>query len=373
MRVLFTVPWGHRLGGAETMLQAVLDGALESGHEVELVFLHDGPWPQEVRAMGLRVDVLEAGRLREPWRMAQAVLALARILRERRPDLLINWAAKTQLYGAPAAVLAGMGARVVWWQHMIPTRNWLDSLAAALPTRAVGCSSQAGARAQRRIVPRRRTFVVNPGAEAPAVSAGPPALELPGDVPVVGIVGRLQPWKGQDRLLRAQAILRGRGMPIHLVVVGGDSGGFSTEYAASLQPLISELGLTGSVTMTGEVPDAGPYVERMDVLVNASDPEPFGIVILEAMARGVPVVAVNSGGPAEFLEHGATGILAGSGEPEALADALEPLVASAEERGRLGAAARARFLGHHTNQVMRTRLFAALEELLVGLPSRERG
>ena len=58
--------------------------------------------------------------------------------------------------------------------------------------------------------------------------------------------------------------------------------------------------------MTGQVPDAGPYIERMDVLVNASDPEPFGIVLLEGMARGVPVLAVNSGGPAEFIEIAVT-------------------------------------------------------------------
>ena len=67
--------------------------------------------------------------------------------------------------------------------------------------------------------------------------------------------------------------------------------------------------------MTGQVPDAGPYIEQMDILVNASDPEPFGIVLLEGMARGVAVVAVDSGGPGEFIEHERTGVLARSGEP----------------------------------------------------------
>ena len=57
--------------------------------------------------------------------------------------------------------------------------------------------------------------------------------------------------------------------------------------------------------MTGQVPDAGPYIERMDVLVNASDPEPFGIVLLEGMARGVAVLAVDSGGPSEFIANAA--------------------------------------------------------------------
>ena len=129
-------------------------------------------------------------------------------------------------------------------------------------------------------------------------------------MPVVGLVGRLQPWKGQDRLLRAQAILRDRGQPMHTVIVGGDSYELSPEYAASLEPLARDLGLSDAVTMTGEVPDAGPYIQRLDILINASDPEPFGIVILEGMARGVAVVAVNSGGPAEFVEDRRTGMLA---------------------------------------------------------------
>ncbi len=79
--------------------------------------------------------------------------------------------------------------------------------------------------------------------------------------------------------------------------------------------LVRELGLDGAVTLTGEVPDAGPYVEQFDVLVNASDPEPFGIVLLEGMSRGVAVLAVDSGGPAEFLEHGRTGMLAARASP----------------------------------------------------------
>ena len=159
-------------------------------------------------------------------------------------------------------------------------------------------------------------------------------------MPVVGLVGRLQPWKGQDRLLRAQALLHERGHRMHLVIIGGDSYGLSPEYAGSLPALIDELGLTGDVTLTGQVPDAGPYIQQLDILVNASDPEPFGIVLLEGMSRGVAVVAVDSGGPGEFIEHGRTGLLARSGEPGALADALEPLLVSPAQRQAIGQAGR---------------------------------
>jgi glycosyltransferase involved in cell wall biosynthesis len=363
MRVLVTVPWGERLGGAEAMLQGILDGRGEGEHELELVFLSDGRWPHELREAGLRVEVIEAGRLREVRRFALTVARLARLLRERQPDVILDWSAKTHLYGAPAAMLAGMRGRLAWWQHLIPDGGWLDRLATALPARGVFCYSQAAVAAQARLRPRRRTFKVAAGAPLPAAGTGPAQLALPEDVPIVGLVGRLQPWKGQDRLLRAHRVLRERGLRLHTMIVGGDSYGLSPDYAASLAPLARELGIAEEVTMTGEVPDADPYVQRMDVLVNASDPEPFGIVILEAMARGVAVVAVDSGGPAEFVGDGVTGVLARSGEPEALADALESLLRSPERRAQVGEAGRERFASEYTTAAMRQRFFACLQEL----------
>ena len=372
MRILVTLPWGQRLGGAEAMLQTVLDGASEIEHELELVFFEPGPWPVELSDAGFRVAVLPAGRLREAHRWATTVVRLARMFRRRRPDVILNWAAKTQLYGAPAAMLAGMSDRVVWWQQLIPTGHWLDRCATALPAAAVGCYSQAAARAQAGLFPSRSTFVVAPGASVAPANADRAPLQLRAEVPVVGLVGRLQPWKGQDRLLRAQALLRERGHDVQTVIVGGDAYGLASEYAESLGPLASRLGLDGAVTLTGQVSDAGPYIERMDMLVNASDPEPFGIVLLEGMARGVAAVAVDSGGPAEFIEHGRTGVLARSGEPEALADALETLLVSPELRRAIARAGKERFMRDFTDVALRERFFHEFEKLIDGRRSRSR-
>jgi glycosyltransferase involved in cell wall biosynthesis len=346
------------------MLQAILDGVQSSGHELEPVFFEEGPWADELREAGFRVEVIRAGHLREVHRWAMTVARLARLLRRRRPDLILNWAAKTQLYGSPAAILAGMPGRVLWWQQGIPDGFWLDRLATRLPARAIGCYSEAAARAQRMLSPRRETFAVAAGTASPNGSRARVLLDLPAGVPVVGLVGRLQPWKGQDRLLQAQAILRRRGHEMHQVIVGGDAYGLSADYAASLPGLVDRLGLTGAVTMTGQVPDAGPYIEQLDILVNASDPEPFGIVLLEAMARGVAVVAVKSGGPAEFIEDRATGILARSGEPEALADALEPLILSSVLRRSLAEAGRESYMREFTDAALRERFFKRLQSLL---------
>ncbi len=363
-RVLVTIPWGTNAGGAEAMLQSILDGAAEGPFQFELVFFEDGPWAEEMAAGGFPVTVLSTGRLRQLHRFAGAVWRLAAIMRARRPALILNWSAKTQLYGSCAALVAGMPSRVLWWQQSIPDGSAIDRLATALPARAILCYSEAAARAQRRLWRARETFPIAAGTAVPAATGEPAQIALPAGVPVVGIVGRLQEWKGQDRLLRAQALLHARGTRFHCLIVGGDAYELSPDYAASLPRLVSELGLDGQVTMTGQVPDAGPYIECMDVLVNASDPEPFGIVLLEGMARGVAVLAVDSGGPSEFIADMRTGVLAPSGAPEALAEALGRLVEEPELRARLAAAGRESFLRDYTDAAMRLRMFACLESQL---------
>jgi glycosyltransferase involved in cell wall biosynthesis len=213
--------------------------------------------------------------------------------------------------------------------------------------------------------PARRTLVVAPGAVVPAAHSNGSPLDLPPGVPAVGLVGRLQPLKGQDRLLEAHAILRRRGHRIHTILVGGDAHELSPEYASSLPRIVARLGLAGEVTMTGQVADAGPYIEQMDILVSASDPpEAFGIVLLEAMARGVAVVAVDSGSPGEFIEDGRTGVLARSAEPTALADALERVLGSPQLRGEIALGGRERFMEDFTDVAMCKRFYEQLERLV---------
>ncbi len=318
---MITAPWGERLGGAEAMLWSILRHLDRDRVDPAVVFLQAGPFERDVASLGIPTAVVPAGRLRSPLGTSRAVRRLAGVFRERDPDLILNWSPKTQLYGGSAAKVAGLPERVVWWQHGVPSGHWMDRLATALPTAAVGCSSNASLAAQRRMTPRRDGFVVHPGVEPrrrlPTDQAEKLRGELgiPTDRAVVGILGRLQPWKGQDRVVSAVAELRRRGHDVHCLVVGGDAYGLSPDYERALRTLIRDLALEDRVTMTGQVADPDRYVSLMDVLVNASDDEPFGIVLLEAMALGVPVVAPASAGPLEIVEPDISGVLVDSARP----------------------------------------------------------
>jgi glycosyltransferase involved in cell wall biosynthesis len=349
LRVLITTPWAQRLGGAENMLWTFLRHVNRSRIEPVVVFFEAGRFEREIADLGIRTFVVPAGRLRELSSGMRAVWTLVRLLRRERPNLLLNWMPKTHLYGGSAAILTRMSNRVVWWQHGVPDGHWLDRLATLLPARAVGCSSQRAALAQSSLRPRRDTFVVHPGVDpidppsADAVKQVRDEIGADPGRPVLGIVGRLQPWKGQHEFLRALATLRTNRMDVHGLIVGGNAWNLSPDYERELHDLALDLGLTESVTFTGQVEDAMPYIAAMDVLVSASAEEPFGIVLVEAMALGLPVVAVDAAGPREIVDNGRTGVLVPEPSHEELAGALEPLLRDAPWRRSLGEAGRARF------------------------------
>jgi glycosyltransferase involved in cell wall biosynthesis len=369
MKLLVTVPWGERAGGAENILWTFLRHVDRRRLEPELVFFDDGPFVREVQRLGLHTVVLRSGRLRELPRAARVVRALAHLIRSKRPDLVLNWSAKTHLYGASAARMASATDRVIWWQHGIPDGHWLDRLATALPTRAVGCYCAEARVAQSRLRPRRPSFVVHPGIDIPAPLSESDRLELratlalPEARPVVGIVGRLQPSKGQHRFLITLARLIRANHSVHGLIVGGNAYDLSPGYETYLHRLAGTLGIANHVTFTGQVPDALECVPAMDVLVNASTQESFGLVLLEAMAASVPTVAFASGGPREIIEAGRSGLLVEDRTEEGLANAIEQLLVDPELRDRLGEGGRDRFQRRFTAERMTRDLEARFEQL----------
>jgi glycosyltransferase involved in cell wall biosynthesis len=167
----------------------------------------------------------------------------------------------------------------------------------------------------------------------------------------VALIGVLAPWKGQDVFLRAIANLVEEFPFLQAEIVGDEI--YATKGHAgirrSLEKLSAELGLVDRVRFTGWVEKLWPVLSRTDVVVHAStEPEPFGRVLIEAMAAGKPVVATHAGGVPEIVESGSTGLLVPAKDPGALARANGALLSDPDRRRRMGAAGRARVEKHFT-------------------------
>jgi glycosyltransferase involved in cell wall biosynthesis len=158
----------------------------------------------------------------------------------------------------------------------------------------------------------------------------------------VGLVATFARWKGHETFLQALATL-----PASLRVRGYIVGGPVYETSGSqisldeLRHSVRVLGLDGRVGFTGFVQDSSTAMRALDIVVHAStDPEPFGLVIAEAMACGKPVVVSLAGGASELIEPGNNALVFTPGDSTALGRCLEQLARDADLRHRLGSAGR---------------------------------
>lgn len=150
------------------------------------------------------------------------------------------------------------------------------------------------------------------------------------DAPLVGIIGRLVPIKDHETALRAMTRLPG----VHLAVVGDG------ELRWSLEARVRQLHLADRVHFTGWMTDVAGVVSDCDVVVLTSRNEGTPVSLIEAAAAGRPVVATRVGGVCTVVEHGATGFLARSGDPEQFATMVQLLLDDPEARRRMGDAGR---------------------------------
>ena len=370
LRVLVVMPLGEQLGGGEMMFRQLMEHGRGQGIEWIAVFTKDGPMVEETRGFGVETHLVEAGRIREVGRRIGAIRRIAALARERQVSLVFGWMVSSQLLAGPAAWLADIPA--AWYQVGLPSPDWMDRFATFCRARGIVVLSKDVAAAQARIRPVRPQQLVYPGASLEKferVRAESPAtlrarFGLPVTGPLIGIVGRLQRWKGMHTLIAAMPVVRARHPDAELVVVGG---AHDTEpaYGDELRALARANGVEGAVTFAGYQADVPHWMQAMDIVVHASDREPFGIVVVEAMALSKPVIAGAAGGPAEIITDGKDGLLVPFNDVAALARAVTRFLDDPGFAERCGAAAHTR-AHDFSAQRYAARLVDAIRELALG-------
>ncbi len=217
--------------------------------------------------------------------------------------------------------------------------------------------------------PPGRIEIVAPGVEhalfGPGAKAGARLALGLGDDPVVLFVGRIQPLKGPDVAIRSLAALGRR--DVTLLIVGGASGAAGDDEVERIRDLVDELGLRAQVRFVAPQQHhiLSTYYRAADVVVVPSRSESFGLVALEAGACGTPVVASAVGGLLTLVDHGDSGFLVPSRDPELFARYTAALLDDPVLAARVGqrAAARAR---RYTWSFAAARLRRVYADLTVG-------
>lgn len=202
--------------------------------------------------------------------------------------------------------------------------------------------------------------------DVPAKAEARAALGWPGDRRIVLSLGRLVPWKGQDLFLRAMRHVADV-MPDALGLVVGAPEPYSLDFAPALHVLADALQLGDAVRFSGPVADPAVALAAADVLAHTSvSPEPFGLVMLEAMAVGRPVVTPAAGGGLEIVVHGETGLHYAPGDETALAQALLTLLADPMRATQMAAAGRERVAARFTLEQFAKEMGQFYRDLLLG-------
>lgn len=360
VRVLF-IDHVVEMSGAEQSLADLVAGLAELPVEPVVVLPADGPLAARLRAAGVLVRMVPMDKAllgatrqklsRNPFlALAHAVAFIGaswriyRLMREIRPHIVHTNTLKSHLL----AILPCLVTRtpLVWHMRDILQKGWLARALAAcsrfasiviVPSRAVAEPFK-GTKAvfrKMRLIPngiRVEDFQEARNDRSLREMMGVQSSDL-----VVGIVGRIAPWKGQETFVRAAAMLALRHPRAHFAIIGAPLFEADKAFEQHLLRIVYEAGLEERVTFLGWQP-APEAMAAIDVFVHASaEPEPFGRAIVEAMAAGKPVVASNTGAVPELVPP-AAGILIPPARPELLADALDRVLTDRKARKRMGEA-----------------------------------
>ena len=363
MKTILFVDHGQGIGGAETLMLAIIQNLgpdLWQAH----VACAPGPLAAAVTEKGIPVHLLPLPRLRRsprfPWDWQKSARSLAKLASDIDAAVLHANTVRGALYAAAAARLAGRP--LLWHMHDFwlaeaePSHKSWDRRGKQLlcsAATAVVAISQAVAD---QLPCQSKTTVVHNGVEVSQFEKDTDGqafrlrFGIPIDAPLAGMVGRLRPWKGQEAFLRTAERIHQVLPTAWFVVVGGDPFAIRDDYQQHLQQMATDLGIGQQLIFTGQISDVQSALAAMDVFVHPGQPEPFGLVNIEAMAMAKPVVAFAHGALPEIVVDGKTGLLVSSGDEQGLGQAITGLLDQPQLAGALGNAGRAQVEQHFTIQ-----------------------
>jgi glycosyltransferase involved in cell wall biosynthesis len=366
------------IGGAELHLLSVARHFRETS--IAALFA-DGPFRRVLETAGVQTRVFpskwaERGvRLGEPHFSASNIAGVLRLVwltarAAREADLIYANSPKALLVASIARLVRRKP--VIWFLHDLLDETHFGARSIRL---LVKTANQTAARVLANSKATAAAFVAAGGRDAlvrvvydgfePARLAGENAASTRADLglsdaPLLGVFGRITPWKGQEVVVRALA----HAPSVVALFVGEEE---DAGYGNELRLLAANLGVAERVRFLGFREDVPQLMRLVDCIVHPSkDPEPFGRVVVEGMIARRPVIATRAGGVPEIIEDGISGILVAPGNPDELGAAIVRILSDPKEAARLAENGHARALELFNEE----RMFREIEQNVNEVASR---
>jgi glycosyltransferase involved in cell wall biosynthesis len=346
-----------KLSGGEIALARLLPALDRKIVSPLVVLAEDGPLSQKLRSLNVEVLILSLpeevrsirkdslgvrgfSRVKPLLHILTYSLRVKRVLKDAHCDIVHTNSLKSAFYGLLAAKLARK--KLIWHIRDTVDTSYLPRpavavvrfLARTMPNFVI--TNSVSTLTSLNLTGRSRSAALPSGiplhsavrdglaeSEFSSLRAG---LRCSSGKTRVVLVGRISRWKGQHVLIEAARILKAKGYDLRYLIAGSPMFG-EDEHFQELKQRVNELGLHDDVEFLGFVDSVADLLSTCQILVHTSiTPEPFGQVIIEGMACGLPVIASREGGPREIITDGVNGILIEPGMPNQLADAIAKLV-----------------------------------------------
>jgi glycosyltransferase involved in cell wall biosynthesis len=338
---------GNLYGGIETMLRTLARYRhLEPELEPEFVACFEGRLTSELRDEGAVVHLAGPVRMSRPWTVLSARRNLRALIAERSPDVVICHAPWSFSVFAPA--VRKTGVPLVYWMHdMYSGGDLRERLTARTPPDLVIYNSRCTGEGMLKLFgrPLPSELIHCPVTLTKADNNAEIRRELGTDpaARVIIQVSRMERWKGASLLIDGLARLRD--VPNwEAWIVGGAQRPQEQQFVAELQASAQAAGIADHIRFLGQRSDVPKLLAAADIHCQPNlGPEPFGIVFIEALFAGLPVVSTNMGGAAEIVNP-SCGVLVPPGDASALAEALRGLIEDPARCEQLGANGPARAL-----------------------------
>jgi glycosyltransferase involved in cell wall biosynthesis len=383
-RILYVQP-NSEVGGSDLCLVRLFRALDQSRFKPFVVLPHDGPMVSLYKKAGATVlfsPMMQLRTLPSPTYQARylasfwsSVGKLKRLIKEHQIDL-VHTNSLFCLYGAWAARAAR--CRHVW--HIreippaIPVARWVYAkMVLRLSDLIIPMTQSCGHGLFGKRLDNPKFQFLHDAIDlqefGPHISGQRirSELQIPDGTLLVGFVARLDPWKGLNVFIEAAAIVSKQFPQAKFIIAGGAPAGFE-QHERQMNQLCQRLGLTDRVLFLGfkyRILDIPEVMSALDVFCHTSiRPEPFGLVLIEAMACARPVVAAAAGGPLEIVIDGETGFLTAPGSAEAHAKAVCRLLADPNRAIAMGAAGRRRAESHFSLEQFGEKINAIYDKLL---------
>lgn len=378
-----------RLGGGEIALLNLV-AALDINRFTPVVVLgEDGSLGDRLRKAGVETVIMpldpRVGETRKEALGISAVMQLrklyillcyawklSRFIKRRKVVLLHTNSLKADIIGSISAKLSRVP--VIWHvrdridvDYLPPAAvNVFRWLCRILPDFVI--ANSAATLSTLPAQPHNRQRVVHDGV-APMTTAK--ISESAQSSRIVGLVGRISPWKGQHIFVQAAHHIRQHFPKARFAIIGSALFG-EDAYEYEVRVLVKKLGMENEMEFLGFREDVQMEIQKLEILVHASTiAEPFGQVVAEAMIQGKPVVATNGGGVAEIMQHNRTGLLVPMGDARKMTEAILWLLNNPEKGREMGRAGSERIRKHFSIEQVARKVEHIYEELLESATSHE--